>query len=61
MNTETYRQYIISQKNFIISMTIIPIYGVTKTAIRDKVEEKILQVVDIFGVEETHLSHDKGK
>ena len=40
-------------------MTIIPIYGATKTTIIDKVEEKLLQVVGILGVEETHLSLDK--
>ena len=40
-------------------MTIILIYGATKTTIIDKVEEKLLQVVGILGVEETHLSLDK--
>ena len=41
-NAETYRRQIIFQNNFIASMAIIPIYGVTKTAMTEKVEEKIL-------------------
>ena len=58
-NAEIYGRHIIFQNNFIASMTIIPIYGATKTTIIDKVEEKLLQVVGILGVEETHLSLDK--
>ena len=42
-------------------MAIIPIYGVTKIAMTDNVEETILQVVCISGVEETYLSQYKGK
>ena len=58
-NAEIYGRHIIFQNNFIASMTIILIYGATKTTIIDKVEEKLLQVVGILGVEETHLSLDK--
>ena len=42
-------------------MAIIPIYEVTKTAMIDKVEGKILQVAGVLGVEKTYLSLDKGK
>ena len=40
-------------------MAIIPIYSVTKIAIIDKVEKKILEVAGISSVEETHISQDK--
>ena len=60
-NAETYRQQIIFQNNFIVSMAIIPNYGVTKTVTTDKVEEKLLQLVRMSGVEETHLSLNKGR
>ena len=42
-------------------MAIIPIYGVTKTAMIDKVQDKLRQVAGISGIEETHLTIDKGK
>ena len=42
-------------------MAIIPIYRVTKIAMTDKVQEKLRQVAGISGVEETHLTLDKGK
>ena len=42
-------------------MTTIPINGGTKTAMIDKVEDKVLQVTSISEVEETHLSPDKSK
>ena len=42
-------------------MLIIPIYRVIKAAMINKVEGKLLQVEDISGVDETHLSFDKGK
>ena len=35
-------------------MAIIPMYGVTKRAMTNKVEEKLLQVTEISGVKETH-------
>ena len=60
-NTETYRRQIIFQNNFIASMAIIPIYGVTKLAMNDKVYDKLRQVAGISGIEETHLTLDKGK
>ena len=60
-NVETYRRQINVQNNFIASMAIIPIYGVTKIAMTDKVHEKLRQVVGISGVGETHLTMDKGK
>ena len=60
-NVETYRRNNIFQNNYIALMVIIPIYGVTKTAMTDKVEEKLLQVAGISGVEDTHLYLDKGK
>ena len=60
-NAETYRRQIIFQNNFIASMAIIPIYGVTKIAMTDKVQEKLRQVVGISDIEETHLTLDKGK
>ena len=60
-NAETYRRQIIFQNNFIASMAIIPIYGVTKIAITDKVQDKLRQVAGISGIEETHLTLDKGK
>ena len=40
-NAETYRRQIIVQNNFIASMAIVPIYGVTKIAMTDKVHEKL--------------------
>ena len=40
-NAETYRRQIIVQNNFIASMAIMPIYGVTKIAMIDKVHEKL--------------------
>ena len=60
-NAETYRRQIIFQNNFIALMAIIPIYGVTKIAMTDKVQEKLRQVAGISGIEETHLTLDKGK
>ena len=60
-NTETYRRNIIFQNNFIVSMAIIPICGVTKIAMPDKVQETFRQVAGISGIEETHLTLDKGK
>ena len=42
-------------------MAIILIYGVTKIAMIEKVHEKLRQVAGISGVEETHLTRDKGK
>ena len=60
-NTETHIRHIIFQNNFIASMSIIPIYRVTKAAMINKVEKKLLHVEYISGVEETHLSLDKGK
>ena len=61
-NAETYRRQIIFQNNFIASMAIIPIYGVTKKkAMIDKVQEKLRRVAGISGIDETHLTLDKGK
>ena len=60
-NSETYRRTIIFQYNFITTMTIIPIYGVTKIATREKVEENFLQNESISSIEETHLYEDKGR
>lgn len=42
-------------------MVIIPIYEVTKTAMTDKVKDKLLQVASISSVEGPYLSRDKGK
>ena len=42
-------------------MVIIPIYEVTKTAMTDKVKEKLLQVSSVSSVEGPYLSRDKGK
>ena len=42
-------------------MAIISIYGVTKVTMTDKVQEKPRQVAGISGVEEIHLTLDKGK
>lgn len=42
-------------------MAIIPIYGMTKTTMTDKVEDKLWQVVSISWVDENHLTLDKGK
>ena len=42
-------------------MAIIPIYGVTKIVMTDKVHAKLRHVVEIAGVEETHLTLDKCK
>ena len=50
INTETYRKQIIFQNNFIASIAITPIYGVTKLAMNDKVYEKLRQVADISGI-----------
>ena len=40
-NVETYRRQIIFQNNFIASMAIIPIYGVPKIAMTEKLQEKL--------------------
>ena len=42
-------------------MAIIPIHGVTKNLMRDKVEEKLLKVVGISKLEKTHMTELKGK
>ena len=43
-------------------MAIILIHGVTKSAMREKVEEKLLkEVVEISRLEETHMTELKGK
>ena len=42
-------------------MAILPIHGVTKNALKDKVEEKLLKVVKISRLEETHVTESKGK
>ena len=60
-NSEKYRRQIIFQNKFISSMAIIPIYGVTKTAMTDKIEEKPLKIAGVFSIEETHLFEKKRK
>ena len=50
-NTETYRLQAIFQNNFIASMAIVLIYGMTTTKMTDKVEKKVLLVAGISGVE----------
>ena len=50
-NTETYRPQAIFQNNFIASMAIVLIYGMTRTTMTDKVEKKVLLVASISGVE----------
>ena len=42
-------------------MTIIPSHGVTKSAMRKKVEEKLLKVAGISRLEETHMTELKDK
>jgi len=42
-------------------MAIIPIHGVTKSATREKVEEKLLKVAGISRLEEIHMTELKGK
>ena len=42
-------------------MAIIPIHGVTKSAMKEKVEEKLLKVAEISRLEETHMIEQKGK
>ena len=60
-NAETYGRQIIFHSNFIASMAVIPIYGVTKIAMTDKLQKKLRQGAGISGIEETHLTLDKGK
>ena len=57
----TYRYQIKLQNNYLIAMDIIPIHGVTKNAIRYKVEEKLLKVAGISILEEAHMTELKGK
>lgn len=40
-------------------MAIIPIFGVTKIAIKEKVETQLLKIEAISKIEETHLSDEK--
>ena len=49
------------QNNVIASMPIFPNYSVTNTVMTDKVEGKLLKVAGISGVEDTHLSQNKGQ
>ena len=42
-------------------MSIIPIHGVTKNAMREKVKEKLLKVAGISRLGETHMTEMKGK
>ena len=42
-------------------MDILPIHSVTKSALKDKVEEKLLKVVGISRLEEAHVTKSKGK
>ena len=47
----TYRNQIKLQNNYLASMTITPIHGVTKSAMEDKVEEKLLKLEGISRLE----------
>ena len=60
-NTETYRRQIIFQNNFIASIAIISILWRDKNSNDKKVQKKHRQVAGISGIEETHLTLDKGK
>ena len=60
-NTETYRRQIIFQNNFIASIAIISILWRDKNSNDKKVQKKLRQVAGISGIEETHLTLDKGK
>ena len=42
-------------------MAIIPIHGVTKIVMKEKVEEKLLKVAGISRLEETHMTEQKRK
>ena len=42
-------------------MNVIPIHGVTKSAVKKKVAENLLKVVGISRLEETHISELKEK
>ena len=48
------------QNNCIASMTIIPIHGVTKTAMKNKVEEILFNEAGISRIEETRMIEQKG-
>ena len=58
---KTYTRHTVFKNNFIASMSIIPIYRVTKATRTYKVQDNFLQVADISTVKDTHLSLDKGK
>ena len=57
----TYRHHIKIQNSYLASMYILPIHSVTKSALKDKVEEKLLKVVGIPRLEEAHVTKSKGK
>ena len=42
-------------------MAIIPIHGVTKSAMKKKAKKKLLKVAGISRLEETHMTELKGK
>ena len=42
-------------------MAIIPIHGVTETAMKEKVEEKLLKVAGISRIDETRMTEQKRK
>ena len=56
----TYMHQIKLQNNCIASMTIIPIHGVTKTAMKKKVKEIRLNEAGIYRIEETRMIEQKG-
>ena len=56
-----YRHQIKLQNHFLASMAIIPIHGVTETAMKEKVEEKLLKVAGISRIDETRMAEQKGK
>ena len=57
----TYRHQTVLQNNYIVSMVIIPIHKVTKSAMKEKVEIRLLQVAGISRVVETHMTGVKIK
>ena len=51
----TYRHQIKFKKNYLASMAIIPIHGVTKCVMEEEVNEKLLKVAAISRLEDTHM------
>ena len=52
----TYRRQIVLHNNFLAAMAVVPIHGISKTAMKEKLEGKLQKILELKSIEETHLA-----